>query len=187
MTGPGGKEFTMNDQPTFNSLADWFEYGRESFKRPDGLEAVRAFTKVIDEDPGYRHTDGDNPYFYLGKINEVEGRLDEAISLYTRALAVDRHDEESLIGRGSCYTATQRMKEAISDFMQVIDLPARSRKVPLKHLFHAIAENHRKLEDWGQAIYWANRALNEAPGDENFRQLYERMMKGVPDSEKKQS
>jgi len=115
----------------------------------------------------------------------VEGRLDEAILLYTRALALDRHDEESLIGRGSCYSATQRMEEAIADFMQVLDLPAGTRKVPLGHLLHAIAENHRKLKDWGQAIYWADRALAEAPGDENFRQLYERMMAGIPDSEKK--
>ena len=61
------------------TIAEWFEKGVRSFKKPDGIAAVRAFNKVIDLDPAYRHTDGDNPYFYLGKIME----LSDVDDLYT--------------------------------------------------------------------------------------------------------
>ncbi len=56
----------------------------------------------MEKDPAYRHEDGDNPYFYLGKIAEIEGWIDDAIRFYSSALVVDPYDEESLIGRGSC-------------------------------------------------------------------------------------
>jgi hypothetical protein len=48
----------------------------------NGIGAVRAFEAVVKIDPAYRHEDGDNPYFYLGKISEIEGRIDDAIVFY---------------------------------------------------------------------------------------------------------
>ena len=74
---------TAQDEP--QTAAEWFEQGRKCFHKPDGVGAVKALEQVIDLDPGYRHPDGDNPYFYLGKIHEVEGRMDDAIVNYTRA------------------------------------------------------------------------------------------------------
>jgi tetratricopeptide (TPR) repeat protein len=92
----------MSEAKTPMTIHDWFEEGVRCFHAPDGVAAVKALEKVIAWDPGYRHPDGDNAYFYLGKINEVEGNLEQAVILYSRALAVDANDEESLIGRGSC-------------------------------------------------------------------------------------
>ena len=103
----GEKGAGMSSKKILRTLTEWFEYGRQAFLKPDGVEAVRAMEHVIDRHPAYRHPDGDNPYFYLGKINEVEGREDAAIGHYTRALAVDAQDEESRIGRASCYTVTR--------------------------------------------------------------------------------
>ena len=141
------------------TTAEWFEYGRECYKKPDGMAAIDAFERVIDDDPGYRHPDGDNPYFYLGKIAEIEARIDDAIIHYTRALAVNQRDEESLIGRGSCYTVRREHTRAIEDFQKLLRVPDERRKVPKKHLLYVIAENYRQMKEWGLAMHWSRLAL----------------------------
>jgi tetratricopeptide (TPR) repeat protein len=157
------------------NAAEWFEQGRKCFHAPDGLGAVKALERVIDLDPAYCHPDGDNPYFYLGKIHEMEGRLDTAIVLYSRALAVDPQDEESLIGRGSCYTVTKQHDQAIADFTKLLQWPDRLRKVPRKHLLYVIAENYRQMEDWGQAVYYGKKALAADPGNQRHQELLKKI------------
>ena len=153
------------------TAAEWFEQGRKCFHRPDGVSAVRAMEHVVELDPAYRHPDGDNPHFYLGKIHEMENRIETAIMHYCRALAVDPNDEESLIGRGSCYTVNRQHHLAISDFLKLLNVPDRLRKVPRKHLLYAIAENYRQLEDWKKASDWGKQALDADPANERHQQL----------------
>jgi len=153
--------------PSDDDIARLFEEGRKCFRKPDGLGAVRALQKVIDRDPAYRHPDGDNPYFYLGKINEVESRYKDAIALYTQALTVDPWDEESLIGRGSCLSVTGRQDRAIADFKKVLAIPAKHRRAPVQHLLYAIAENYRQKHDYAAALHWGQQALSKEP--DNFR------------------
>lgn len=169
----------MTEKKATRSIADWFEYGRQCFHKPDGMSAVKALETVTEMDPGYRHHDGDNPYYYLGKINEVEGRIEEAIVLYSRALAVNQWDEESLIGRGSCYTVNRQHTEAIADFTRLLQMPDKERKVPKKHLSYVIAENYRQMADWGQAIYWAEQAVKADPGNERHKALYEMIVSNL--------
>jgi len=161
----------MPDEKPPRTAAEWFEKGRRCFHQPDGVGAVKAMEHVVDLDPAYCHPDGDNPHFYLGKINEVEGRLETAIMHYTRALAVNPVDEESLIGRGSCYTVTRQHELAIADFNRLLCFPQRLRKVPVKHLYYVIAENYRQLQRWGKAIYWARKAHAVDPGNERHQLL----------------
>lgn len=148
-------------------VEDWFKEGVRCFKKPDGVGAVRAFRRVIELDPGYRHGDGDNAYFYMGKIHEVEGDLDLAVGMYTRALALDAWDEESLIGRGSCLTVQKAHDRAIADFRKALSIPDAHRRAPVQHLRYAIAENYRQKEDYASALMWAQQALDEDP--DNFR------------------
>jgi tetratricopeptide (TPR) repeat protein len=155
------------------TTAEWFEHGRACFHRPDGVAAIEALERVVADDPRYRHPDGDNPYFYLGKIAEIEERIDEAVIYYSRALAVDPADEESRIGRGSCYTVRKEHSRAIADFSQLLRVPDRLRRVPRKHLLYAIAENYRQMADWGQALHWGKLALAADPSNERHRQLVE--------------
>jgi tetratricopeptide (TPR) repeat protein len=162
----------MAQEKTSRTIAEWFEEGRRCFSKPDGVAAIKALERVIDRDPAYCHPDGDNPYFYLGKIHEVEGRLEEAIVNYSRALAVNPHDEESLIGRGSCHTATKKHTDAIEDFSKVLQFPDQKRRVPKKHLFYVIAENYRQLEDWGMALFWGQKALHADPGNQRHQELF---------------
>ena len=163
------------------TIQEWFEYGRQCFHKPDGVEAVKALERVCDMDPSYVHSDGDNAYFYLGKINEVESRLADAVMLYTRALAVDLWDEESLIGRGSCLSSMGKYAEAIEDFKKVLQIPDKKRRSPRKHLVYVIAENYRKLQDWGLAIYWGQMALNSDPGNDRHRQLLDKIVARIGD------
>lgn len=169
----------MSEAETPVTIQEWFEEGVRCFHKPDGVAAVEAFEKVVDWDPGYRHPDGDNPYFYLGKINEVEGNLERAVILYSRALAVDAKDEESLIGRGSCYTVLKRHLDAIADFSRVLDFPKHYRRVARKNLFYAIAENYRQMGDWGQAIHWGKLALDADPGNYRHQELLKEAMAKV--------
>jgi tetratricopeptide (TPR) repeat protein len=157
------------------SLPELFERGRRSFHLPDGMAAVAAFNRVLDEDPAYRHADGDTPYFYLGKIHEMEGRLDDAIVAYSRALAITPGDEESLIGRASCYSVTGQHAQAIGDFSKVLDIPEEHRRSPRKHLLYVIAENYRLTEDWGNAAHWARLAVDADPGNHRHQQLLKRI------------
>jgi tetratricopeptide (TPR) repeat protein len=166
----------VTDKKEPQTEAEWFERGRECFHKPDGLGAVRAFERVIDLDPAYCHPDGDTPYFYLGKIHEIEGRMDSAIVHYSRALAINPHDEESLIGRGSCYTVTRQHEAAIEDFSKLLAFPKHLRKVPRKHLYYVIAENYRQMKDWGQALYWAQKAHHADPGNHRHQELLKEMM-----------
>ncbi len=164
---------TLKNEP--RTVAEWFEEGVRCFHKPDGVRALAAFNKVTDHDPAYRHTDGDNPYFYVGKIHEVEDRLEQAVVYYTRALALDAADEESLIGRGSCYTVLKEHELAIEDFMAVLQLPAKIRKVPVSHLCYAIAENYRKSHDFAQALQWGQKALHHDPANTRHQQLVRQM------------
>jgi tetratricopeptide (TPR) repeat protein len=153
------------------TAADWFEMGRLCFQKPDGIGAVAAMEKVIELDPVYRHPDGDTPYFYLGKINEMENRIEAAVLNYSRALSINRFDEESLIGRGSCYTVMRQYPQAISDFVRVLRFPDEYRRAPKEHLLYAVAENYRQMKDWEHALEWGQRALAEAPDNERHQEL----------------
>jgi tetratricopeptide (TPR) repeat protein len=170
----------MNDGVLQRSIGEWFELGRACFHKPDGLGAVQAFERVVEKDPRYRHPDGDNPYFYLGKINEVEGRIDEAIVHYSRALAVNPHDEESMIGRASCLTVSGRHHEALGDLNRLLRMPAARRQVPDKILFYVMAENYRRLADWGQAVYYGRQALDADPGNTEFQALLQEIRAKTP-------
>lgn len=163
----------MSNEVSQRTLSEWFELGRRCFHKPDGVAAVSAFKRVTDKDPRYCHSDGDTPYFYLGKICEVEGRLSEAVVHYSRALAINSHDEESMIGRASCFTVMGRHEEAVSDLYQLLQRPENQRKVPRKLLLYVMAENYRRMENWGQAVYWGKQALDADPGNIEFQKLFE--------------
>jgi tetratricopeptide (TPR) repeat protein len=169
------------DKDSTLSATDWFNDGLKCFNKPDGIGAVRAFEAVIEIDPDYRHEDGDNPYFYLGKISEIEGRIDDAIRFYSRALTLDLYDEESLIGRGSCYTVKKNHDDAVVDFKKVLEIPAKVRNAPLQHVLYAIAENYRQQKDFSNALHWGEKALSEEPGNDRHRELVADVKKQMRD------
>ncbi len=169
------------DKDSTLTASDWFEEGLENFNKPDGIAAVQAFEAVVKLDPAYRHVDGDNPYFYLGKISEIEGRIDDAIEFYSSALTLDLYDEESLIGRGSCYTVKKNHDGAITDFKKVLDIPTESRHAPLQHVLYAIAENYRQQKDFSNALVWGEKTLSKDPDNSRYQQLVADVKKQLRD------
>ena len=169
----------MAESKTPRTAAEWFEKGRQCFHKPDGIGAVKAMEQVIEMDPAYSHPDGDNPYFYLGKIHEMEDRLDAAIIHYSRSLAINSLDEESLIGRGSCYTVIKQHEQAVSDFTKVLQFPDQKRRAPRKHLLYALAENYRQMAQWEQAYYWGRQALDADPENYRHQQLLKEIVAKV--------
>jgi tetratricopeptide (TPR) repeat protein len=159
------------DKKNTRSSADLFNEGLKCFHKPDGVGAVRAFEAIVETDPAYRHEDGDNAYFYLGKIAEIEGRIDDAIGFYSSALVVDPYDEESLIGRGSCFTVKKNHEKAVADFKKVLDFPPENRNAPLKNLLYAVAENYRQQKDFSNALFWGEKALAEDPENSRHQEL----------------
>ena len=163
------------------SAADWFNEGLKCFNKPDGIGAVRAFEEVVKIDPAYRHKDCDNPYYYLGKISEIEGRIDDAIRFYSYALTFDPYDEESLIGRGSCYTVKKNHEGALVDFKKVLKIPPESRNAPIQHVLYAIAENYRQQKDFPNALHWGEKALSEDPDNDRHQELVAEVKKHLRD------
>ena len=163
-----GNQKTADAWP--QTTAEWFKKGVLAFKKPDGVAAVKAFQKVISLDPGYRQPDGDNAFFYLGKIMEVEGDLKQAVAMYTKALSLDCWDEESLIGRGSCYTVLNQPDNAIADFKKVLSIGS-SRRAPVEQIYYAIGENYRKQGKWPLAWEWGKKAQAEDPKSDRIKKL----------------
>ncbi|MCP4672012.1 MAG: tetratricopeptide repeat protein [Desulfobacula sp.] len=169
------------DKKSTLSAIDLFNEGLKCFHKPDGIGAVQAFKAVIKIDLAYRHEDGDNPYFYLGKISEIEGRIDDAILFYSSALTLDPYDEESLIGRGSCYTVKKNHKGAVVDFKKVLDIPPEIRNAPFQHVLYAIAENYRQQKDYLNALHWGEKALLEDPNNNRHQKLVAEVKKQMRD------
>lgn len=171
----------MMDKKETHSAADWFNKGLKCFNQPDGIGAIRAFEAVVRIDPFYRHMDGDNPYFYLGKISEIEERFNDAIQFYSSALTLDPYDEESLIGRGSCYTVKKNHENAVADFKKVLAIPAQGRNAPLEHVLYAIAENYRQQKDFPNALVWGKKALSQDPDNLRHQELVAEAKKKIKD------
>jgi tetratricopeptide (TPR) repeat protein len=169
-------KLSATGQTSPRTLAEWFEHGRRCFHKPDGVQAVTAMQKVTRLHPGYTHPDGDNPYYYLGKIHEVEHRLGNAIIFYSRALALDHLDEDSLIGRATCYTVTHQHEAAIHDLERLLRFPKSRRSQPDKHVHLILAENYLLLDRWGEAIFWREQAKDAAPGAEGHQMLYDSLL-----------
>ena len=165
----------MTTPPDPESPEHWFAEGLRCFHQPDGVRAVAAFERVVALDPGFRTPDGDTAHFYLGKICEVEGRLEEAAAHYTRALTLIPRDEESLIGRGACQTVLRRHHEAVRDFKGVLGIPQKARRIAPGPIYYAIAENYRQLGEWAQALEWGRKALAEDPRNRRHMELVAEM------------
>jgi tetratricopeptide (TPR) repeat protein len=95
-------------------------------------------------------------------------------------LTLDPYDEESLIGRGSCYTVKKNHDLAVADFKKVLEIPLGSRNAPLQHVLYAIAENYRQQKNFPKALHWGEKALSEDPDNSRHQELVADVKKQMP-------
>ncbi len=158
----------MNTDRKKWGASEWLAEGIRCFHLPDGVKAVEALNKSIQLNPEHRGSSGDTAYFYLGKIYEVEGRLEGAVELYSKALALWSEDEESLIGRGSCFYARGDYDRAIADFEKVLAIPHNRRNVSPPDLYYGLALSWSQKRAYGKAAEFAKRAIDESPDYDEY-------------------
>lgn len=159
--------------------SEWLAEGIRCFHLPDGIKAVAALRKSIEMVPEHREANGDTAYFYLGKIYEVEGRLESAIELYSKALTLWPEDEESLIGRGSCFYARGHFDNALADFEKVLAFPPDGRNVNPADLYYGLGLCHFQKKEYQKALEYAKRALESSPDYDEYVYHLKTVMKAV--------
>ncbi len=97
-------------------------------------------------------------------------------------MIIDPYDEESLIGRGSCYTVKKDHEKAVADFKKVLDFPPETRNAPLKHVLYAVAENYRQLKDFSNALFGGKRRLRKIPKISDIRNWSLRLKQRSPNT-----
>ncbi len=158
----------MNTDRKKWGASEWLAEGIRCFHLPDGIRAVEALNKSIAINPEHREHNGDTAYFYLGKIYEVEGRLEGAAELYSKALSLWPEDEESLIGRGSCFYASGEYDKAIADFEKVLRIPQSRRNVSPADLYYGLGLCLSQKGDYRKAAEFAQRAVDESPDYDEY-------------------
>jgi len=106
-------------------------------------------------------TDDPSEIIQVGNQLMDAGRFPEAISHYSRALALDSSLVDVTVDRGSCYFGLEMYDEALADFFRALSLQP----------YHAIAYfnigivNGRRGNDSLMAVYW-EKYLGLAPDGE---------------------
>ena len=158
----------MNTDRKKWGASEWLAEGIRCFHLPDGIKAVEALNKSLEINPKHCESNGDTAYFYLGKIYEVEGRLEGAAELYSKALSLWPEDEESLIGRGSCSYARGDYHKAIADFEKVLRIPQARRNVSPPELYYGLALSWSKKGEHRKAAAFVQRAIDESPDYDEY-------------------
>jgi tetratricopeptide (TPR) repeat protein len=85
------------------------EYTRAVHSYDDGFirKALGHVRLAMDADPTYRP-----PYILLGNLLILQGRMDDARTLFTRVIAWDVTDSDALLGLGRCFMYTGEIEQA---------------------------------------------------------------------------
>jgi len=106
---PEGAELPMDD---FTRLA------LEKAKQGDVEGALDAFSVAIAANP-----DGASiPYYYRGLVYIEDGKVNEAIEDFTKAIELDSHFPQAYAARGTAYLMISRPAKAAEDFNKALQL-----------------------------------------------------------------
>lgn len=105
----------MGLEELFNEAVDFFNIGGAKIK----LTSFFMFQNIIKRDPKYKSADGDNPYFYLGRIHDSNLKdMDTAIKCYNKSLKLFPKDTFTIERRGFCRLKKNKYDLAIKDLMK---------------------------------------------------------------------
>jgi outer membrane protein OmpA-like peptidoglycan-associated protein/tetratricopeptide (TPR) repeat protein len=97
--------------------------------------------------------------FSQGKDAFREGKTDEAISLFTKALEMKPADEDIMIERGKAYEKKGDLPKAIEDYDKALGIDAD------KKLYLHNADLKIRLQRWPQALFDLDRVLENDKGE----------------------
>lgn len=103
------------------NAADWFQRASYFMDNIKPKEALEAFNKAIELDPGYGQA-----YNGRGFMNMVLGNPQQSIMDFTRSIEIDPSNEEPYNNRGVTYSRLGYHQNAIEDFSKAIELNPKS-------------------------------------------------------------
>ncbi len=113
------EEATGQEQsPAALPMDDFTALALEKAKQGDVDGALEAFSVAIAANP-----DGASvPYYYRGLVYIDQGKVEEAIDDFTKAIEIDKHFAQAYAARGTAYLMTSRPAKAAEDFDKAIQL-----------------------------------------------------------------
>jgi len=94
----------------------YFQKGVAHFQEKNYELASVEFNRAIQTDSSYKL-----PYYYLGVLNDTQGKLDEAIKYYKEAISLDPEFSEAYNGLGVVYVKQEKWQEALKSFNKALE------------------------------------------------------------------
>ena len=99
-------------------MDDFTALALEKAKQGDVDGALEAFSVAIASNPDGAAV----PYYYRGLVYIDQGKVQEAIEDFTKALELDKHFPQAYAARGTAYLMTSRPAKAAEDFNKALQL-----------------------------------------------------------------
>lgn len=115
--------------------------------------AISSFQTATEQDPAYFHA-----WIQLGQLHAAK-RSDLAILYFKNAIDVNPSKQESYYALAYYYQETNRVTEAMSTYLQLLELDAKH--VPSMHNLGYLLLFEKKQAD--EALVWFDKALNLDP------------------------
>jgi type IV pilus assembly protein PilF len=94
----------------------YFQKGVAHFQEKNYELASVEFNRSIQTDSSYKL-----PYYYLGVLNDTQGKLEEAIKYYKEAISLDSEFSEAYNALGVVYVKQEKWQEALKCFKKALE------------------------------------------------------------------
>jgi TolA-binding protein len=162
-------EFEKNFGKQKAAQADFaYEKGLSYYRKQDYTSARKAFKDVADD---FSETPrGPWGEYYLGKIFEVSGALDEAAKAYTKIL--EKHPDSDVAPRvhlslGNMHFNAERFEDAIRHYQAITAQPELAADV-LSYAMNNLIEAYESTKLYDNALRTARDYIERYPNDENI-------------------
>jgi len=113
------------------------------FAKPPDLDgAIEAFRSVTEQAPSW--AEGFN---WLGSALKQRGKLENAITMFQKAVQLDKLDSRPLISLGVCFTKAGRLNEAIKSFRSGLELKPHYGEADTRLMLADAFERSGKIQD----------------------------------------
>ena len=108
---------TTGTQVDKSKMAEgYFQKGLAHFQEKNYELASVEFHRSLQTDSSYKL-----PYYYLGIVNDTQGKLDEAIKYYKQAISLDADFSEAYNALGVVYVKQEKWQEALKSFNKALE------------------------------------------------------------------